>query len=1239
MKILYTWGKGKSGNTCHNIDKKYPSAPSVLLSLNIEQISMGSNHSAAIVNNECLMWGEVMGRKHTTLFKIVWKKKVDQVSCGFNHTLLLTNEHKIYAMGINQLGQLGIENAVDSAVPIPIESLNSKYNLIKIVAGNQISAAITEQGDLYTWGNNQYGQLANGKVGVKSNQCTPSTIQPPLYNSAQEQMVYQNLQWSQIVFGQSHVLAITTTGILFVWGGNQDGQLGLGHTNPKYIPVRCSFIDGAIITDISCGLNHSALLTLDGDVYMWGSNEFGQIGQGDQIEHSYSPIRVKGDLEYKRVTRIALGSNHSLVLTKEQDIYSFGANESHQLGHGAHQQKKPKYTPTLIQKPRIKAIDIFAAGDCSALFEIVNNTTLQTHSIDSSLLNGNTTSGSSLVNTTGILGGASGGGNILGKKFNKNNLTIFVGSWNCNGKRSMNLGNWLLSNSFSADIVAIGLQEIVDMKASAIVKATAEDKKNNKENAYHPWKHDIEQTLSLSTGRYVKVLNKVLVGLMLLVYVKEEHAPFVYDTCGSVVPCGVMGKIGNKGAVGVRFTLYQTGICFVNSHLAAGPSNERNERRAADFKKIQMMTFENHISMLDHESLIWFGDLNYRIDLPQEEAKALVHKKNYQQLQQYDQLNNERKSGKAFIGFNEEPLNFQPTYKYDVGTSTYDTSEKNRTPSWCDRILYRGDSLKQINYSRHELKESDHRPISAIFLLEIKHYIPNGKGWNLNNNLLQNVLGTGSASSSPGGFQLNGSASKITIGSTANQLHQQQQLQQQQQQQQQLVSPDVRSSSSPQLPTTSNSVIYSTSYSSTTSTSSTASSSTSSSVRNLPSLPLPPLPPKIKKKDPFIIGSLPNHNHMQYYLHSHQSSLSKKRLSYSHDDINGNNSNNSRNHSQTNGYSAQLHLYGSYSNSPSINSNLLSNHRKIKNSLDLPSLLNSNGSIDINAVLENTKILKEQSEELQQHQLQPQIDNNSKNTNHHSRKSKEINITNNNNNNNNSSNTTNRNSVIIIEKEMVSYNNTDDSSFSGDSDIPHEYEESFLDSSSDDSNSMINDNAYGDLSPRLAIYNSAIHLEDLPLNFNLIDSDAEDDIDMDLKDLINENYINISMESIPTTTISTTSTTTTATSITETLLSFDDKSITISNISSDTSLNHNNNNNNTSTSNYIDIPTTTTTKEPKDLINNNGHIITTPNSSVESTSSNTVGFSPSSFKSGIKSSIDSNSSKTPPIILGSQRKK
>lgn len=184
-------------------------------------------------------------------------------------------------------------------------------------------------------------------------------------------------------------------------------------------------------------------------------------------------------------------------------------------------------------------------------------------------------------------------------------------------------------------------------------------------------------------------------------------------------------------------------MCFVNCHLAAGQSGTRD--RNADITAIleaSILPPENDHSIrldsfigggdgtmiLDHEICIVNGDLNYRIDtMSRETVINAVKSKNIKKLLERDQLLTSKKKNPWFKlrAFQELPITFAPTYKYDVGTDTYDTSEKKRSPAWCDRILYRGGSLiEQLDYRRHEVRVSDHRPVTGTFQISVKSILP-----------------------------------------------------------------------------------------------------------------------------------------------------------------------------------------------------------------------------------------------------------------------------------------------------------------------------------------------------------------------------------------------------------------------------------------------------------------------------------------------------------------------------------
>ena len=184
-------------------------------------------------------------------------------------------------------------------------------------------------------------------------------------------------------------------------------------------------------------------------------------------------------------------------------------------------------------------------------------------------------------------------------------------------------------------------------------------------------------------------------------------------------------------------------MCLVNCHLAAGQSQTvgRNNDAAAILESA-LLPAEGHpvaradtfigggdgSMILDHEICLLNGDLNYRIDtMGRDTVIKAITNNNFEKLLERDQLlvSRRRNPGFRLRAFTESLITFAPTYKYDIGSDRYDTSEKRRAPAWCDRILYRGASrIKQIQYRRHEIRISDHRPVSGTFKMRIKTIQP-----------------------------------------------------------------------------------------------------------------------------------------------------------------------------------------------------------------------------------------------------------------------------------------------------------------------------------------------------------------------------------------------------------------------------------------------------------------------------------------------------------------------------------
>jgi len=139
---------------------------------------------------------------------------------------------------------------------------------------------------------------------------------------------------------------------------------------------------------------------------------------------------------------------------------------------------------------------------------------------------------------------------------------------------------------------------------------------------------------------------------------------------------------------------------------------------------------QNHetLNLFEHDKVLWCGDLNYRLNSENfEEIIEMIQNNKLFELRKLDQLRLERDAGNVFGDFEEGKINFQPTYKFKVGTHEYD-DEKKRTPSWCDRILYRGEQISQVFYtSVGSVTISDHKPVCSLLKIKIKRIDPENK--------------------------------------------------------------------------------------------------------------------------------------------------------------------------------------------------------------------------------------------------------------------------------------------------------------------------------------------------------------------------------------------------------------------------------------------------------------------------------------------------------------------------------
>ena len=297
-------------------------------------------------------------------------------------------------------------------------------------------------------------------------------------------------------------------------------------------------------------------------------------------------------------------------------------------------------------------------------------------------------------------------------------IHIYVGTFNLNGKTggiNEDLTPWLCPDVDISlrmpEIVAIGFQEIVELDVQQIMSTDPHRRQ--------AWEDAVCKTLNVNARlhgheEYVLLRGGQLVGASLSVFVRSSVLPFIKNVEGSVKKTGMSGMAGNKGAVAIRMEYADTSICLVTAHLAAGFANY--EERNQDYRTISSgLRFQRNRSIEDHDAIIWAGDFNYRIGMSNERARQLIEKGDLGTLYENDQLNLQMVHGKSFPHYSERTPTFMPTYKYNLNSDIYDTSDKARIPAWCDRILTKGNNLRQLHYDSAPLRFSDHRPVWGLF--------------------------------------------------------------------------------------------------------------------------------------------------------------------------------------------------------------------------------------------------------------------------------------------------------------------------------------------------------------------------------------------------------------------------------------------------------------------------------------------------------------------------------------------
>ncbi len=276
------------------------------------------------------------------------------VSAGSDDSMALTANGTVYTWGLNTVGQLGIGTTVNEPQPTLVD-LPTGVVATAISAGSYSDMVLTSTGTVYTWGLNTFGQLGDDTT---ANSAVPVPVAMP-----------PGVIFTAVAAGATFDLALSSTGTIYAWGNGESGQLGDGLTDDSSGPVQVQTPAGVTYSQIAAGGRFALALATDGSVWSWGNNDLGELGQ-NSIVNAYTPSQVFLPAAQTFVS-ISAGDASGYAVSSGGIGWSWGSDEFGQLGDGATTNQP---TPIKISQPANTSVSYLVSGSSSSMAMLLTGT-------------------------------------------------------------------------------------------------------------------------------------------------------------------------------------------------------------------------------------------------------------------------------------------------------------------------------------------------------------------------------------------------------------------------------------------------------------------------------------------------------------------------------------------------------------------------------------------------------------------------------------------------------------------------------------------------------------------------------------------------------------------------------------------------------------------------------------------------------------------------------------------------